>query len=192
MAVQLAVLAVVVVALADPMLAGPRALILIVDNSASMNATDVEPSRLAQAKEAGRRLIDGLRPCDSAAVLSAGDRVLFVDLTFVPLVEAVADKLECVEQYVVMTDDEHMPDTSLPNAVAYEAFVSAGSDDDWPTFMKGLQRAGYRNANIGKTHYYAEGLAEPDGKVDMRAHGPRVAAFGFDHEPISARLQKRR
>ncbi|MEM8768371.1 MAG: sulfatase-like hydrolase/transferase, partial [Pseudomonadota bacterium] len=54
-------------------------------------------------------------------------------------------------------------------------------DESWPTFMKGLQQAGYRTANFGKTHYYAEGLAEPDQDVDMRDHGPRVAAFGFDH-----------
>lgn len=54
-------------------------------------------------------------------------------------------------------------------------------DNRWPTFMKGLKQAGYTTANVGKTHYYAEGLAEPDGEVDMRAHGPRVAAFGFDH-----------
>ncbi|TNF78809.1 MAG: DUF4976 domain-containing protein [Gammaproteobacteria bacterium] len=54
-------------------------------------------------------------------------------------------------------------------------------DEGWPTFMKGLQQTGYRTANFGKTHYYAEGLAEPDGEVDMRAYGPRIAAFGFDH-----------
>ena len=54
-------------------------------------------------------------------------------------------------------------------------------DDRWPTFMKGLQKAGYATANVGKTHYYAEGLAEPGREVDMRDHAPRVAAFGFDH-----------
>lgn len=54
-------------------------------------------------------------------------------------------------------------------------------DPSWPTFMKGLQQAGYATANVGKTHYYAEGLAEPDREVDMRTHAPRVAAFGFDH-----------
>lgn len=65
-------------------------------------------------------------------VTHAQDRVVFVDLTFVPLLEAVADKLDCVECYVVMTDAEHMPDTSLPNAVAYEDFVSGGGDFTWP------------------------------------------------------------
>lgn len=54
-------------------------------------------------------------------------------------------------------------------------------DSSWPTFMKQLQNAGYKTANIGKTHYYAEGLSEPDGKKDMREHTARVAEFGFDH-----------
>jgi choline-sulfatase len=54
-------------------------------------------------------------------------------------------------------------------------------DSRWPTFMKQLQQAGYNTANIGKTHYYAEGLAEPDGETDLRQYGARVAEFGFDH-----------
>lgn len=54
-------------------------------------------------------------------------------------------------------------------------------DSGWPTFMKQLQQAGYNTANVGKTHYYAEGLAEPDGEIDMRRHTARVAEFGFDH-----------
>lgn len=54
-------------------------------------------------------------------------------------------------------------------------------DSGWPTFMKQLQQAGYTTANIGKTHYYAEGLAEPDGETDLRQYSARVAEFGFDH-----------
>lgn len=54
-------------------------------------------------------------------------------------------------------------------------------DSQWPTFMKQLQQAGYSTANIGKTHYYAEGLAEPEGETDMRQYSPRIEAFGFDH-----------
>lgn len=54
-------------------------------------------------------------------------------------------------------------------------------DSSLPTFMKQLQLAGYTTANIGKTHYYAEGLAEPDGATDLRRHSGRVAEFGFDH-----------
>ncbi|MDX1494512.1 MAG: long-chain fatty acid--CoA ligase [Longimicrobiales bacterium] len=63
----------------------------------------------------------------------AEDRILFVDLTFVPLVEAVADKLASVERYVILTDAANMPDTSLPDAVAYDDFGAAGDADyAWP------------------------------------------------------------
>src|SRR2546427_5436112 len=53
--VQLALLAILIAALTEPFLASEaknsRRVILVIDNSASMNATDVEPSRLAKAKE---------------------------------------------------------------------------------------------------------------------------------------------
>ena len=54
-------------------------------------------------------------------------------------------------------------------------------DPAWPTFMKQLQSAGYATANVGKTHYYAKGLVEPDNTVDMREMSPLIAKFGFDH-----------
>src|SRR5438477_10539833 len=51
--VQLAMLCLLVFALAEPFfrweVQGARRLVLVVDNSASMNATDARPSRLAQA-----------------------------------------------------------------------------------------------------------------------------------------------
>jgi fatty-acyl-CoA synthase len=65
----------------------------------------------------------------------AEDRLMFVDLTFLPLVEALQDKFPTVEKYVVLTDGEHMPDTKLANAEAYEEWIG-GVDDDfqWKTF----------------------------------------------------------
>ena len=63
----------------------------------------------------------------------AEDRVLFVDLTFVPLIEAVAEQIPNVETVVVLTDSENMPATSLGNAVSYEDFIIDGDIDfDWP------------------------------------------------------------
>ena len=63
----------------------------------------------------------------------AEDRFIFTDLTFVPLLEQIADKLTSVEGYVVMTDEANMPDTSLPNAVCYETLIGKQSADfDWP------------------------------------------------------------
>ncbi|MEM6793445.1 MAG: 3-(methylthio)propionyl-CoA ligase [Acidobacteriota bacterium] len=66
----------------------------------------------------------------------AEDRVIFVDLTFVPLLEAVAEHLSGVEAFVIMTDREHMPqDTPLANALCYEDLLEA--EDallEWPRF----------------------------------------------------------
>ena len=39
----------------------------------------------------------------------AQDRLMLLDLTFVPLVEKLAAKLPSIERYVVLTDAEHMP-----------------------------------------------------------------------------------
>ena len=73
---QLAFLAFLVFALADPIFrwqqAQARRLVLVVDNSASMNASDVRPSRLEAAKAEGRRLIDGMRLGDELAIIAAG------------------------------------------------------------------------------------------------------------------------
>ncbi len=63
----------------------------------------------------------------------AGDRYLFTDLTFVKLLEGLADQLTGVRGFVVMTDRAHMPATALPNALCYEDLVAAQSADfSWP------------------------------------------------------------
>lgn len=65
----------------------------------------------------------------------AEDRWIFVDLTFVPLLEAIKDKIGGVEGFVVMCDESHMPETSLSNAHCYETLLAAESDDyQWPEF----------------------------------------------------------
>jgi fatty-acyl-CoA synthase len=65
----------------------------------------------------------------------AGDRVMMTDLTFVPLLEKIADKLPSIERYIIFTDAAHMPATSLRNAVAYETWLAdADGDFAWKTF----------------------------------------------------------
>jgi len=54
----------------------------------------------------------------------AEDKMIFVDLTFVPILEKLADKLPTLKKYIVLTDKAHMPQTSLPNAVAYEDWIA--------------------------------------------------------------------
>src|SRR6476620_7115364 len=70
--VQLALLLLLIFALAQPFFAWEaneaRRVVLVLDNSASMNATDVAPSRLAAAKELALKAIDGLRHRDEMAI----------------------------------------------------------------------------------------------------------------------------
>ncbi len=65
----------------------------------------------------------------------AEDDIMFVDLTFIPIVEALQDRIATVRKYIVLTDSDHMPATSLPNAVAYEDWIGAVDDDYvWKSF----------------------------------------------------------
>jgi fatty-acyl-CoA synthase len=59
----------------------------------------------------------------------AEDRVLMTDLTFLPIVEKLADKLRSIERHVVLTDGAHMPQTSLRNAVPYEEWIGEVDGD---------------------------------------------------------------
>ncbi len=63
----------------------------------------------------------------------AADRFIFVELDFVALLEGLADEIPCVEGFVILTDEAHMPDTSLPNALCYETLLAAQEPAyDWP------------------------------------------------------------
>jgi acyl-CoA synthetase (AMP-forming)/AMP-acid ligase II len=65
----------------------------------------------------------------------AQDRYVFVDLTFVPILEAIAPKLPSVGGYVILTAEATMPKTSLPNAMCYETLLAAQPDSiEWPVF----------------------------------------------------------
>lgn len=64
----------------------------------------------------------------------AEDRVLCLDLTFVPLVAALRDKLPADLTLIVMTDVAHMPE-DLPGALCYEDLLAPETTDlDWPEF----------------------------------------------------------
>jgi len=65
----------------------------------------------------------------------AEDRVMMTDLTFVPLLEKLADKLPTIERYIVLTDAAHMPATTLKNAVPYEDWIAeVDGDFAWAQF----------------------------------------------------------
>ena len=77
-----------------------------------------------------------LHPSQLSYILNhAEDQYLFVDLTFLPLVEAIAEHFKTVKGIVVMTDADHMPESGLSNLLCYEDLLSAQEDDFvWPEF----------------------------------------------------------
>lgn len=65
----------------------------------------------------------------------AEDRFIFVDLLVVPLLEALKDHLTKVEGFIILTDEAHMPNSSLPNVMCYETLLSEQPTTfEWPEF----------------------------------------------------------
>ncbi len=65
----------------------------------------------------------------------AEDRILFVDTTFLPILEAIADKLTSVEAVIVLEDEADVPETKLANVGSYESFLAPEAEPyAWPLF----------------------------------------------------------
>ncbi len=65
----------------------------------------------------------------------AKDKYIFLDLTFVPLLEKLHSQFQGVAGYVIMTDAEHMPQTTLPNVYCYEELIKdQPTTFEWPEF----------------------------------------------------------
>ena len=63
----------------------------------------------------------------------AENEFVFVDVAFVERLEAVAARCPTVRGYIVLTDEAHMPATSLPNVHCYETLLGGASDAHaWP------------------------------------------------------------
>ncbi len=79
---QLLLLLLAVLALARPYLAkqlsGGALQVLVLDASASMQSTDVTPSRFAAAQEAALKLVNGLKDSDQMVVVAAGARTAVI------------------------------------------------------------------------------------------------------------------
>lgn len=73
---QLAMLSLLTLAATDPYFSweirSARRLVLVIDHSASMNATDIAPTRLQAARRLAERLVAGMRHYDEVALIAAG------------------------------------------------------------------------------------------------------------------------
>jgi fatty-acyl-CoA synthase len=62
------------------------------------------------------------------------DKWLMVDPDFVPLLEQLEDKLPAVQGYIVLTNKDNMPTSTLSNVYCYEELITGESTEfDWPT-----------------------------------------------------------
>jgi acyl-CoA synthetase (AMP-forming)/AMP-acid ligase II len=69
----------------------------------------------------------------------AEDQVMFFDMTFWPLIQAVAGRTKTVKHWVAMTSRAHMPPAEqaakVPNLQCFEELVESASDQyTWPVF----------------------------------------------------------
>ncbi len=65
----------------------------------------------------------------------ADDRFIFFDVSFAPLVAALAPRLPQVRGYIAMTDRATMPDIAVDNLLCYEDLLADEPDDfAWPGF----------------------------------------------------------
>lgn len=62
----------------------------------------------------------------------AEDKIIFTDPMFVPLLEALKDKIK-VDAFVVMTSKANMPQSKLNNVHCYEDLIASGDENfSWP------------------------------------------------------------
>ena len=66
----------------------------------------------------------------------AEDQILFFDLTFLPLIEAIASRVKTIKAFVAMTDRANMPVAGkIENLLCYEDLMAEASDTFvWPSF----------------------------------------------------------
>ncbi|WP_281930276.1 long-chain fatty acid--CoA ligase [Roseibium album] len=65
----------------------------------------------------------------------AQDRIIFCDTTFVPIIEKLREQLPHDLRVVIMTDRQHMPQTSMEDVLCYEELLEGQPQDiDWPEF----------------------------------------------------------
>jgi fatty-acyl-CoA synthase len=64
----------------------------------------------------------------------AEDQVLFFDMTFLPLVQAVHARCTTIQHWVAMCDVDKLPkDTGIPNLISYESLIGVHSNQYvWP------------------------------------------------------------
>ena len=82
-----------------------------------------------------------LHPDQMAWIVNhAEDEIMCFDLSFLPLIRAIAPKCPTVKHYIAMCDADKLPaDSGVPNLLSYEAWIGAQSQTyAWPVFDENM------------------------------------------------------
>lgn len=122
----------------------------------------------------------------------AEDQVLLIDEDILPLIEKVQDKLQTVKAFVVMTDKNELPESTLSPLYSYEKLLQTGNPKQpFETDIDENDPAGmcYTSATTGKPkgviyshrgivlHSYALGLADTAAISESDVSMPVVPQF---------------
>ncbi|MEH7126084.1 long-chain fatty acid--CoA ligase [Bacillus sp. JJ1773] len=122
----------------------------------------------------------------------AEDKVLLIDSDILPLIEAVKDKLPNVKAFIIMTDDEELPETTLSPVYHYEQLLEEATGDyEYPDDLDENAPAGmcYTSATTGNPkgviyshrgivlHSMALGMADSAGVSEKDIAMPVVPMF---------------
>ncbi|MCH7314801.1 long-chain fatty acid--CoA ligase [Acinetobacter sp. ANC 3882] len=67
----------------------------------------------------------------------AQDKVIFFDITFLPLISALKDKVPSVEKFICLSAYDESVAAALPNVIFYDALIQDQSVEfDWPQFKE--------------------------------------------------------
>lgn len=192
---QLAMLALVVFALAQPFfrweVVQAQRLALVVDNSASMRATDVSPTRFDRARELANEFIDRLRPRDEMAIVVAA--------TQPRVVCGLAAHKRTLRQALSSIDVSEGP-TKVPEAIELArrlvsggengrvVVISDGCFDDAEKLFEAkdveLVAVGSPAANVGITRFQVRrSLLDPIGYEIL------AEVQNASHEPAECRME---
>jgi hypothetical protein len=191
---QIAFLCLLAFALAEPFfhweILEARRVVLVIDNSASMNATDEAPSRLGRAKREGHRALDGLRFRDEIALIAAGTQPQVLcgltahRRTFQTALEAVAATdgptrvAEAVELAKRLLGDGEIGKVIVVTDGCFDGVKKLAQDDKVQ-----LVPVGQRTGNVGITRFQVRrSLVDPLGYEIL------VEVANHSDDPVECRL----
>lgn len=193
--VQLAILGLLIMALAEPFfrweILGAKRLVLVLDNSASMNADDVAPTRLAKAKEEARKVVSSLRFRDEMAVIAAGTepqvlcgmtghhRTLLKALDDIPATEGPTRVKEAVELARRLLIDQKNRKVIVITDGGFDDAEAIAKDEEVQVVA-----VGKNTGNVGITRFQVRrSLLDPIGYEIL------AEVMNFGEQPVECRLE---